>query len=164
MPIGRTVIHVKGLDRVALNVSRLPISIARESKKFRRAYAADWQRQLKLRAPVGVTGKLKESIKVMPGKKDNEIIVEINSPYGFPQAFGFAAHLVHKSMSWPGTATMGQWAAKKGLPDTDFYWVKKPSYGHGFYNRTELLMFKRLHWYGVAAVKQAIKDAGFKGG
>jgi len=168
MPV-QTVIHIKNLDKVIRNVSRLPISIARESKRFRKLYAEDWQKQLKLRAPVA-TGQLKDSIKVKPGKKDNEIMVTIDSPYGIFQGIGYTPHAVHESWTRGGGYTMGEWARAKGLPEQEWYWVKGGGQyeylpvGSGFYARTELLMLKRLQKYGVAAVKQAIKDAGFKGG
>lgn len=158
-----TRVHIKNLDRVSKNVSRLPISIIRESKRFRELYAGDWQKQLRIRAPVA-SGQLKASIKVMPGKKDNEIIVIIDSPYAFPQAMGYSPHFVHRSMGQPGSGyTMGEWARSKGLPEKEFYFVRRPGpVGSGFYSRTEKLMFKRLKKYGVAGVKAAIKKAGFK--
>ena len=164
-PIGQTVVQVKGIKRLARNVSRLPISITRESKKFRELYARDWQKELKRKAPIGATGKLKESIKVMPGKSDNEIIVTIESPYAFPQAFGQRPHGVYASQGHPGTATLGEWIRfKGGTPIGGFfkYNIKRPAYGAGFYNRTEKLMFKRLKKNAVDGVKAAIKNAGFK--
>ena len=161
---GQTVIRVIGLNETIRAIRNLPMSIARESKQFRKAYAEDWQRQLKLRAPIA-SGQLKESIKVMPGKKDNETIVSIDSPYGAPQAMGFRPHWVHESMGQPGSGyTMGDWAQSKGLPAKEFYFVRKPSPGTGFYDKTENLMLNRLQKYSVDGVKAAIKKAGFKGG
>jgi len=161
MVVGETVIRIKGLGRVQKSLARLPISIQRESKQFRRLYAAEFQRQLKLRAPVA-SGQLRANINVKPGSKENEITVNVDSPYARFQGIGFTPHWVHESMGQPGSGyTIGEWARAKGMPDSEFYFVRKSAQ---FYIKTQNYMLSKLQKDGVTAVKQAIKDAGFKGG
>ena len=162
-PIGETRIIVRGMGRVKRKLARLPLSISRESKRFRRMYAADFEKQLKLRAPVA-SGQLRASINVKPGTKENEITINVDSPYARFQGLGFTPHWIHGSMGQPGSGyRMEDWIESKGYPTSrsGFYFVRKSAQ---FYIKAQQLMLARLQKYGVTAVKQAIKDAGFKGG
>jgi len=85
-------VKVKGLKRFNNFSAKLGPSLDKQIRKSGMGFMRNTQKSAKLRAPRS-TGELAKSIKIQ--KKGKEIVLVVNSPYGYFQEYGFKPHWVH---------------------------------------------------------------------
>ena len=104
-------VKVKGLKRFNNFSAKLGPSLDKQIRKSGMGFMRNTQKSAKLRAPRS-TGELAKSIKIQ--KKGKEIVLVVNSPYGYFQEYGFKPHFAYIQNS--SKMVPGVYFVKKNTP------------------------------------------------
>jgi len=143
-------IKLKGLEKTQQFLVQLPKSMNKEIMQVSDTFMRSTQKSAKLRAP-RLTGRLADSIEFK--KIKNQILLIVNSPYGYFQEYGFTPHFIHSDMSDRMGGTVGGLFGRFN----SFFWVAKhkpfiqPALEQNLSNLPNLLS---------QGTKKAIKQAG----